>query len=256
MVSGMESQVSFPSGQTQVVLLLISSFACYKSHPLELPQPRGHPWPPCSSQGRSASKVPDPLGPFVGQQHVATVMFSFRRRGSKVTFHAGQGPADPEQPIPEVRVQLAGEWPPSSLRSHCPEQLFHRKNRTKRTRNTPEGDTENPKNAPKGSRGSWLYTDTLVVVAEVAARAAQESTMKQTSQNEFKPLSQHLELKLFLRRPGCCFPLTEPPHCPSQQLVHCHQPQKDQEHLRSNMAQVMVLGAGGHQVPLPVLLRW
>lgn len=73
-----------------------------------------------------------------------------------------------EQPIPEVRVQPAGAWPPFPLRSHCPERLFHRENRRKRTRNTPEGDTENSINVPKGGGGSWLYPDILVVVAEAA----------------------------------------------------------------------------------------
>lgn len=91
---------------------------------------RGHPWPPRSSQGTSASKVPDPPGPLAGQWHVAAVMFSFRRRGSRVTFCAGQGPADPSRGAHELRLQPTGEWPPSPVSSHSPKQPFHKeKNR-------------------------------------------------------------------------------------------------------------------------------
>lgn len=64
----------------------------FPTQSLRAPQPMDHPWPLCSSQCRSASKVPKPPGFFVGQRHVAAVMFPFKRRGLQGEISCRPGP--------------------------------------------------------------------------------------------------------------------------------------------------------------------
>lgn len=113
---------------------------------------QGPPMATLFSQGTSASKVPDPPGPLAGQRHVAAVTFSFW--GSKVTFCASQGPAHPSRGAHEVRLQPAGERPPSPVSSHCPGQPSHRKKQIEKGQGTPLKEKQKtPSMLPKAVEG-------------------------------------------------------------------------------------------------------